>query len=206
MTKKYLLSAFILSGVVLLGLTQSAQAATTASQTCTAVLGSTKSVAANGGNIASTINDTGNLVTAFAPAFLITTNNSSSQAMTLQATTTTTTGNVNAFSGDGTTDYITLSNNTVLPTAAAVTNAQSTSPVVTSNANVITYPITNPTNTTGVITYTWNSSGNYWNINLTNKGNLNTIYTIPAGAAKSGTYSGDDEAGNYQATITLSFT
>src|SRR5574344_1404664 len=126
--------------------------------------------------------------------------------MPLQATANTTTGNVNAFSGNGTTNYITLTNSTVLPTATAVTNAQSASPVVASNANAITYPITNPTNTTGVITYTWNNTSQYWNIALTNKGNLTQTYTIPAGAAKTGTYSGDDEAGSYLATITLSFT
>src|SRR5574344_2899779 len=206
MNKKILLTALILTGIFSMTMNQGAKAATTASQTCTAVLGTTKSVATNGGTIASTIDDSGNLVTAFTPSFVITTNNASSQAMTLQATANTTTGNVNAFSGNGTTNYISLTNSTVLPTATAVTSAQSTSPVVTSNANVITYPITNPTNTTGVITYTWNTTNSYWNIALTNKGNLYPVYTIPAGAAKTNTYSGDDEAGNYQATITLSFT
>src|SRR5574344_1543835 len=206
MNKKILLTALILTGIFSMTMNQGAKAATTASQTCTAVLGSTKSVATNGGTIASTIDDSGNLVTAFTPGFVITTNNASSQAMTLQATANTTTGNVNAFSGNGTTNYITLSNSTILPTAASVTNAQSASPVVTSNPNVITYQITNPTNSTGVITYTWNSTNSLWNIALTNKGNLAQTYTIPTGAAKSGTYSGDDEAGSYQATITLSFT
>lgn|SRR5574344_518422 len=206
MNKKLLTSALILTGLMTVGLTQQVKAATSASQPVTATLGTTKSVQANGGTITSTINDDGNLVTALTPTFLIITNTAASQAMTLQATANTTTGNVNAFSGNGTTNYITLTNSTVLPTAAAVTNAQSASPAVTSNANVITYPITNPTNTTSVITYTWNNTNQYWNIALTNKGNLNQTYTIPTGAAKSGTYSGDDETGSYTATITLSFT
>ncbi|MCI1272902.1 MAG: hypothetical protein LKG27_00510 [Clostridiaceae bacterium] len=206
MNKNLVITALSLVAIMSIGTMQPSKAATTASQIVTATLGTTKAVQTNGGTISSTIDDSGNLVTALSPSFLIITNTAASQAMTLQATANTTTGNVNAFSGNGTTNYITLTNSTILPTAASVTNAQSASPVVTSNPNVITYQITNPTNSTGVITYTWNSTNSLWNIALTNKGNLAQTYTIPTGAAKSGTYSGDDEAGSYQATITLSFT
>lgn len=207
MNKKLFISTLLLTSIMSVSMfTMDAKAATSASQTVTATLGTTKSVQTNGGTIASTIDDDGNLLTSLTPAFLIITNTAASQNMTLTATANVSGGTtVNAFSGNGTTNYLTLTNNTVLPAAAAVTNAQSASPVVASNANVITYPMTIPTTTTGVISYTWNSTSSLWNIALTNKGNLTQTYTIPTGAAKSGTYSGDDEAGAYKATLTLSF-
>lgn len=208
MKKIKLLSTLLFAGAFALGASQGAFAATSASQTCTGTLGTMKQVITNGGNIAATIDsDTGTLSAAFTPAFRITTNTNSSQSMLLSSTCNTSTVAQNAFFGDGDagTTYIVLTNNTVLPTAAAVTDAKATTPVPANNGNVIVYGLTPVSDVECDLDYTWNNTNKNWDAALTNKGNTDTSLTVPAAAPKSLTYSYDDEPGSYQATITLSF-
>lgn len=205
--KKLLLST-LLGSVIAFGLSQGAFAATSASQTITGTLAAMKQVVTNGGNITATIDpDTGTLSATFNPGFTITTNTNSAENMTLTALCNTTTIAQNAFSGTGApgATFITLTNNTVLPTVAAVTDAQSGSPTPASNADVITYGVTPPSNVVGQLVYTWDAVNIRWNAVLTHKGNTNTLLTVPAAAPKTNTFSFDDDPGSYQATVTLSF-
>lgn len=208
MKKHLLLATLLLGGALLLCSAQVTYAATTASQTVTGTLAAMQQVVTNGGNITATIDpDTGTLSAAFTPGFTITTNTASSQPMTLTSTCNTTTVAQNAFFGNGSagTTFIVLTNNTVLPTVAAVTDAKSGSPTPANNADVIVYGITPPSTIAGQLVYTWNNTNQNWDIALTHKGNTNTSVTVPAAAPKASTYSFDDDPGNYQATITLSF-
>jgi len=206
--KKLLLSALLLAGVLSLNAGQGAFAASTASQTVTGTLGQMKTVIANGGNIGSSINpDDGTLTTAFSPAFRLTTNSNAATPVRLTATCNTTTVAQNAFSGDGATGttFLTLTNNTVLPIIAAVTDAQSASPTPATNADVISYAITKPADVPSQLVYTWDNTNKYYNASLTHKGNTDTSLTVPSALPKPNTYSFDDDAGSYQATVTLSF-
>ena len=208
MNKLKLLSAVLISGALAISASQGAFAATTASQTVTGTLAAMKQVVTNGGNISAVIDpDTGTLSLAFTPGFTLTTNTNASEPLTLTSTCNTTTIAQNAFSGTGVVGatFITLTNNTVLPTIAAVTDAQSGAPTPANNADAISYGVTPPTTIAGQLTYTWDAVNIRWNAALTHKGNTNTALNIPAAAPKANTYSFDDDPGNYQATITLSF-
>lgn len=193
-----------------LGLKQEALAALSADQTVTATMPTVKAVQAlTTSTITTTINDDGSLAGTLDPGFRIICNVVAPQNMSLTAVVTTDTGGVNAFSGNGTTNYIVLGNTTVgkEPTALAVQDAQSASPTVEDNANCVAYSISAPTGTVGKLVYTWQDGvgDKYWTAVLTNRGNLITEIDIPAGPAKTDTFSGDDEPGDYKAVITLSF-
>ncbi len=208
MKKRILLSTLLLASVIAIG-SQSAFAATSATQTITGTLAAMKQVITNGGTLTSVINpDTGNLTTALSPAFRITTNTSAAQNLDLTALCNTTTGNVTAFSDKGApagTKYIAVSNSTVLPLATAVADALSAAPTATANPNVIAYGVTGPTDTAGQLAFTWQTLTKKYTGNLTHKGNTDTTVNIPSGAAATNTYSFDDEVGSYLAAITLSF-
>ena len=208
MKKRILLSTLLLASIIAIG-SPSAFAATSATQTITGTLANMKKVVTNGGTLTSVIDvDTGNLSTALSPAFRITTNTNASQNLHLTAVCNTTTGNVNAFSDKGApagTKYIAISNSTVIPLAAAVTDALSATPTATANSNVIAYGITGPTDTAGQLLFTWQTGINKYTGNLTHKGNTDTTVNVPTGAAATNTYSFDDEPGSYLAAITLSF-
>lgn len=198
----------ILSALILLaGLSgQNCIAATTASQTCTGTLGIMKQIITNGGGINSTIDvDTGALVTSFSPAFRITTNTNSSQTLHLSSSMNYSGGSDYAIFDNSNIRYIILTNNNILPDSGAILDIRAGSPTPANNANAIAYQVTEPTNQAGKLTYSWDYTNKYWTGTLTNKGNTDTALTIPAAGAVSGTYSSDDEPGNYQATITLSF-
>lgn len=197
-----LLLAFIMS--CLSGLNE-AKAAPIASQTVTAVLGTVSSVESYGGNVSTTINETGSLTTPLDPGFKIISNIGTTQALTLTATTTSTSGEVNAFSSSNGNVYIALSNITTPPTSEAITNAQSESPQAASNPNVICYAVTPPTNIEGQLEYSWNSSGNYYDVNLSHQGDTITQLVVPAASAKPNTFNGNDESGSYQAIVILSY-
>lgn len=197
-----LLLAFIMS--CLSGLNE-AKAAPIASQTVTAVLGTVSSVESYGGNVSTTINETGSLTTPLDPGFKIISNIGTTQALTLTATTTSTSGEVNAFSSSNGNVYIALSNITTPPTSEAITNAQSESPQAASNPNVICYAVTPPTNIEGQLEYSWNSSGNYYDVSLTHQGDTITELVVPSSAAKPNTFNGNDESGSYQAVVVLSY-
>lgn len=197
-----LLLAFIMS--CLSGLNE-AKAAPIASQTVTAVLGTVSSVESYGGNVSTTIDETGSLTTPLDPGFKIISNIGTTQALTLTATTTSTSGEVNAFSSSNGNVYIALSNITTPPTSEAITNAQSESPQAASNSNVICYAVTPPTNIEGQLEYSWNSSGNYYDVNLSHQGDTITQLVVPAASAKPNTFNGNDESGSYQAIVILSY-
>lgn len=197
-----LLAAFIMS--CLSGLNE-AKAAPIASQTVTAVLGTISAVESYGGNVSTTIDDTGSLTTPLDPGFKIVSNIGTTQALTLTATTTSTSGEVNAFSSSNGNVYIALSNITTPPTSEAITNAQSDSPQAASNPNVICYAVTPPTNIEGQLEYSWNSSGNYYDVNLSHQGDTITQLVVPAASAKPNTFNGNDESGSYQAIVILSY-
>lgn len=197
-----LLLAFIMS--CLSGLNE-AKAAPIASQTVTAVLGTVSSVDSYGGNVSTTIDETGSLTTPLDPGFKIISNIGTTQALTLTATTTSTSGEVNAFSSSNGNVYIALSNITTPPTSEAITNAQSESPQAASNPNVICYAVTPPTNIEGQLEYSWNSSGNYYDVNLSHQGDTITQLVVPAASAKPNTFNGNDESGSYQAIVILSY-
>lgn len=197
-----LLLAFIMS--CLSGLNE-AKAAPIASQTVTAVLGTVSSVESYGGNVSTTIDETGSLTTPLDPGFKIISNIGTTQALTLTATTTSTSGEVNAFSSSNGNVYIALSNITTPPTSEAITNAQSESSQAASNPNVICYAVTPPTNIEGQLEYSWNSSGNYYDVNLSHQGDTITQLVVPAASAKPNTFNGNDESGSYQAIVILSY-
>ena len=95
--KKLLMSTIALSVIGFTGFND-VKAAPIASQTVTAVLGTISSVESYGGNVSTTIDDTGSLTTPLDPGFKIISNVGTSQALTLTATTTSLSGEVNAFS------------------------------------------------------------------------------------------------------------
>ena len=207
MNKVKLLTTLLFAGAFALGTAQGAFAATTASQTCTGTLGQMKKVVDFGGNIGSVINtDTGVLETTFNPTFRMTTNTSNATALILSSTCNTSTVAQNAFVGDGAsnTTFLVLTNNTILPTVAAVNDAKAAVPVDTQNPNVIAYPITKPADIATQLAYTWNAAA-YYDASLTHSGNTDTALIVPAAAAKANTYSFDDGPGAYQATVTLSY-
>ena len=206
MKKQILMSSLLLAFIMscLSGLNE-AKAAPIASQTVTAVLGTVSSVESYGGNVSTTIDDTGSLTTPLDPGFKIVSNIGTTQALTLTATTTSTSGEVNAFSSSNGNVYIALSNITTPPTSEAITNAQSDSPQAASNPNVICYAVTPPTNIEGQLEYSWNSSGNYYDVNLSHQGDTITQLVVPAASAKPNTFNGNDESGSYQAIVILSY-
>jgi len=202
MNKKFLL--IICCG--LLHFSQSAFAAQTTSQFFIVGCPETNSVATNGGNIAATINtDTGALSTSLNPGFTITTNNRGEKELTLSAKANTSTTTQNAIFNIGSARYIILTNNTVLPPIASLTDIKTGSPTAANNSNAIAYAINDPTNIPGQLSVAYNSGNKNWDLEVTHRGSTSTSVTIPSGTPLSGTYSSDDEAGSYKATITLSF-
>lgn len=148
--------------------------------------------------------DTGLLSAALNPSFTILTNSSQTYYLTFSATTTTTSGSTNAIFNVGTTKYIILTNNTVLPAVSSVNNIKTTTPTASSNPNAIAYQINDPPTQTG-LAVSYNSTNKNWLLTLNRSGATTTSITIPASTPFSNTFSGVDEAGNYRATITLSF-
>lgn len=203
--KKKILTTLLLAGVITLGSAQMGFAATTATQTLTASLGTMKKVMTNGGTISSSIDtDTGNLVTTFSPGFRIQTNTNSALGLTL--TSTCVGGSTqNAIYDRSGTRYIILANATVPPTDAAIGDCKQATPTAAQNANAISYAVTEPSDIAGQLDYTYNATNANWDVSLTHKGQTDTSLSIPAGAAATNTYSYDDEAGTYTAAVTLSF-
>lgn len=148
--------------------------------------------------------DTGLLSTVLNPGFIITTNSPQTYTLTMSATATTSGGTTNPIFAIGTSRYIVLTNNTVLPTASSVNNITSGSPTASSNPNAIAYPINDPTTTTG-LTVTYSSTNRNWLLTLNRAGNTTTVLVIPANTPLANSFSTDDEAGDYKATVTLSF-
>jgi len=181
-------------------------AAQTPVQRFSATAEETKSVAVNGGNINSTIDvETGALSAAFNPGFLMTTNSNGNKNLSMKITANTQSGMRNAVFTSGSLHYVILTNADILPPASAVANIRTGSPTDTLNPNAIAYLINNPPNQSGTLQVSYISSDDYWCLQLSKKGPVATSITIPASTPFPNTYSCDDEAGRYQAVVTLTF-
>lgn len=164
-------------------------------------------VAVNSGTFSANINaDTGALSNSINPTFCMTTNYNQPQNLTLSASLSRQGGSENAIFNIGTTKYIILSNSSSLPTAAAITNIKGGSPSAASNSNAIAYQIQDPTTIgTSVLEVAYNTTNKNWDLRLKRRSQTYTTVNIPAASPLANTYSFDDDAGGYQATITFSF-
>lgn len=187
-------------------LSPSAFAASTNPHLMRGALEEVNSVAPNGGNIAANINDvTGALDAAFTPGFRITTNKDGGSKDLTQSWTCNTSGATqNAIFNDATYAYVILTNTDALPPVSSVTNIKTLAPTPASNPNAIAYLINDPPNIIGTLQTEFVPADNNWKLHLSKQGITDTNQTIPAALPYTNTFSGDDEAGRYQATVTLS--
>lgn len=150
------------------------------------------------------IPDTGNLTAALVSKFKINLN-TDSQDLYLQGKTTGAAGDVNALFRQGSQTYVVFSNTASgkLPTAASIADCKTASPTATNNANAIAYPIASVSLDNGG-TANYDNSKNQYNIDV-NGGT--TIATTTTGTTPyTNTYSFQDNAGTYQAIMTLTST
>ncbi len=150
------------------------------------------------------IPDTGNLTAALVCKFKINLN-TDSQDLYLQGKTTGAAGDVNALFRQGSQTYVVFSNTASgkLPTAAAIADCKTASPTATNNANAIAYPIASVSLDNGG-TANYDNSKNQYNVDV-NGGT--TIATTTTGTTPyANTYSFQDNAGTYQAIMTLTST
>lgn len=150
------------------------------------------------------IPDTGNLTAALVSKFKINLN-TDSQDLYLQGKTTGAAGDVNALFRQGSQTYVVFSNTASgkLPTAAAIADCKTASPTATNNANAIAYPIASVSLDNGG-TANYDNSKNQYNVDV-NGGT--TIATTTTGTTPyTNTYSFQDNAGTYQAIMTLTST
>lgn len=150
------------------------------------------------------IPDTGNLTAALVSKFKINLN-TDSQDLYLQGKTTGAAGDVNALFRQGSQTYVVFSNTASgkLPTAAAIADCKTASPTATNNANAIAYPIASVSLDNGG-TANYDNSKNQYNVDV-NGGT--TIATTTTGTTPyANTYSFQDNAGTYQAIMTLTST
>ena len=148
--------------------------------------------------------DTGNLAAALVSKFKINLN-TDNQDLYLQGKTTGAAGDVNALFRQGSQTYVVFSNTASgkLPTAAAIADCKTASPTATNNANAIAYPIASVTLDNGG-SANYDGTKNQYNIDV-NGGT--TIATTTTGTTPyNNTYSFQDNAGTYQAIMTLTST
>lgn len=145
--------------------------------------------------------DTGNLAAALVSKFQIRLN-TDTQQLYLQGKTTGAGGDVNALFQQGGQTYVVFSNTASgkVPTAAAIADCKTAAPAATNNANAIAYPIASVSlDNSGNATY--DSTKNQYNVTV-NGGT--TIATTTTGTTPyTNTYSFQDNAGTYQAIMTL---
>ncbi len=147
---------------------------------------------------------TGNLAAPLVSQFKINLN-TDSQDLYLQGKTTGAAGDVNALFKQGSQTYVVFSNTASgkVPTAAAIADCKTASPTATNNANAIAYPITSVSLDNGGSS-NYDDSKNQYNIDV-NGGT--TIATTTTGTTPyNNTYSFQDNAGTYQAIMTLTST
>ncbi len=179
----------------------------TASQTLQATLGTYLDITpvTSGAVTTTTITpDTGALAAALVSKFQVNLN-TDSQALYLQATTAGAAGNVNALFQQGGQTYLVLANTTTgkVPTAAAIADCKAAAPVAANNANAIAYPIASVSlDNSGTATY--DATKNQYSV--TANGGTTIATTTTGTAPYSGTYSFQDNAGTYQAIMTLTAT
>lgn len=187
--------------------TVAANAATSASQTITGTLNPFVSVSTvEGTSTAVSINQDGSLSTNLNPGFKFTSNNQSGASATFTIKVNTSDGSqVDAISGvnGSTSGQIVLGNNSNLPTKASVQDALSSSPASANNANAISYAVNfNVDNTTNGSTPVFDTTGNAVSGNvLIKNGTSQVTMNIDKNSLRANTYSTDDVAGSYQATI-----
>lgn len=147
---------------------------------------------------------TGNLTSELISKFKINVN-TDCQELYLQGKTTGDSGDVNALFKQGSQTYVVFSNTASgkLPTAAAIADCKTASPTATNNANAIAYPIASVSLDNGG-TANYDNSKNQYNVDV-NGGT--TIATTTTGTTPyANTYSFQDNAGTYQAIMTLTST
>lgn len=200
--KRLLVKIFI----VYLLYVNSAFAAQTPSEYFVGTLGVQKTVTVDSsGTTTATIQpSTGALNSFLKPSFIITTNSSNTQNLTFSASANTSTTTQNAIFNISTNKYIILTNSNSLPPVSSLTDIKTGTPTGASNPNAIAYSINDPAVVTG-LTVTYNATNKNWDLSLTKKSQTPTSVTIPAASPLSGTFSGADLIGDYQATITLTF-
>lgn len=148
--------------------------------------------------------DTGNLTAALVSKFKINLN-TDSQDLFLQGKTTGAAGDVNALFRQGSQVYVVFSNTASgkVPTAAAIADCKTASPTATNNANAIAYPIASVALDNGG-SANYDNTKNQYNVDV-NGGT--TIATTTTGTTPyANTYSFQDNAGTYQAIMTLTST
>ena len=110
-----------------------------------------------------------------------------------------------SFSVQGGQTYLVLANTTTgkVPTAAAIADCKAAAPVAANNANAIAYPIASVSlDNSGTATY--DATKNQYSV--TANGGTTIATTTTGTAPYSGTYSFQDNAGTYQAIMTLTAT
>lgn len=185
-----------------------ANAATSASQTITGTLNPYVSVTnATGTTTAVSINNDGSMTASLNPAFTFASNDKSGASATFNVNVNTSDsgGQTAGVSGvnNATSGNIVLGNISNLPTSNGVKDALSSSPTATNNPNVIGYQVAfnidNPSN--GNVPK-FDSTGNNVTGNVLTKNTTSTItMNIASNSLRSNTFSTDDTAGTYQATI-----
>ncbi len=179
----------------------------TASQTLQCTLGTYLDITpqTSGAVTTTTITpDTGNLTAALVSKFKINLN-TDSQDLFLQGKTTGAAGDVNALFRQGSQVYVVFSNTASgkVPTAAAIADCKTASPTATNNANAIAYPIASVALDNGGSS-NYDNTKNQYNVDV-NGGT--TIATTTTGTTPyANTYSFQDNAGTYQAIMTLTST
>ncbi|GEM_PF-1530427 len=115
-------------------------------------------------------------------------------------------GNLNAYSQNGSIVYLLLGNITNLPTSSAINDIKTNSPTPANNKNVIAYPLTNTLTNLSSATLTNNASyGGLCYVIKTGSSQKGTIKQAIGAAPMNNTYSAViDTAGTYQAVLTLS--
>lgn len=115
-------------------------------------------------------------------------------------------GNLNAYSQNGSVAYLILGNITNLPTTSAINDIKTNSPTLTNNKNVIAYPIINTLTNLSSATLTNNAAyGGLCYVIKTGSSQNGTIKQAIGTIPMSNTYSAIiDTAGIYQAVLTLS--
>jgi len=197
--------SFALATLVL-GYATRANAATSASQTITGTLNPFVSVTTvEGATTAVSVNNDGTLSTNLTPGFKFTSNNKNGASATFTVKVNTSDGNqADAIAGTGnsTDGKIVLANAGTLPNAASVLDALSDSPAAATNANAISYTVSfSVDNTTNGSVPVFDNTGNSVSGNVLKKNGTSQITMNIDKSVRTNTYSVDDVAGSYQATI-----
>jgi hypothetical protein len=203
--KKALLGLSV--ATLVLGYASTANAETSASQTITGTLNPFVSVSTvEGTTTAVSINNDGTLSTNLTPGFKFTSNNKNGASATFTVKVSSSDGSqFDAIAGTGSSSNgkIILANTSTLPNTAAVRDALNDSPSAANNANVISYNVSfSVDNTNNGNVPVFDSTGNAVTGNvLVKNGTSQVSMNIDKNSVRNNTYSVDDVAGSYQATI-----